>query len=173
MAKHEYEFDNLSHDATVVRSLEPLVIEKPRAPIHIHTYGGETPFFQGLASGKLLATRCVNKQCNPAGKEKQIFLPPRVYCPDCLEKTEWIDVTDRARKTARVHTHITVAHPGAFNRVPIPCELISVEIEGVSTIIMSQLRGAKPKIGMPIEPVFETEKPTFTILDLAWVPRRG
>jgi uncharacterized OB-fold protein len=172
MPKHDFDFNNLRPEATVVRSLEPLVIEKPRSPIHIHTYGGETPFFRGLSQGKLLATKCVNKKCRPAGKEGHIFLPPRVYCPDCLEKTEWIDITDLARKTARVHTHITVEHPGAFNRVPIPCELISVEIEGVSTIIMSQLKGAKAQIGMPIQPVFETEHPTFTILDLAWVPRK-
>jgi hypothetical protein len=36
---------------------------------------------------------------------------------------------------------------------------------------MSQLRGGKPVIGLPIEPVFETMRPTFTILDLAWRPR--
>jgi hypothetical protein len=173
MPKHDYEFNNLNPNSTVLRRLDPIVIEKPRAPIHIHTYGGESPFFKGLAEGKLLATKCKNKKCKPAGKEGQVFLPPRVYCPDCLEKMEWVDVTEPARKTARVHTHITVAHPGAFNRVPIPCELISVEIEGVATIIMSQLRGAKPEIGMPIEPVFETTQPTFTILDLAWVPRKA
>ena len=173
MPKHDYEFNNLNPNSTVLRRRDPIVIEKPRAPIHIHTYGGESPFFKGLAEGKLLATKCKNKKCKPAGKEGQVFLPPRVYCPDCLEKMEWVDVTEKARKTARVHTHITVAHPGAFNRVPIPCELISVEIEGVTTIIMSQLRNAKPEIGMPIEPVFETAKPTFTILDLAWVPRKA
>ena len=53
----------------------------------------------------------------------------------------------------------------------MPCELISVEIDGVTTVIMSQLIGAKPEIGMPIEPVFNTANPTFTILDLSWKPR--
>jgi hypothetical protein len=171
MSKHEYEFNNLNPGATVLRRLDPLVIEKPRAPIHIHTYGGETPFFKGLAEGRLMATRCINKKCDPAGKAGYFFLPPRVYCPDCLEKMIWEDVTEIARRTARIHTHITVAHPGAFNRVPMPCELISVEVEGAETIIMSQLKGAKPEIGMPVEPVFNTSNPTFTILDLAWKPR--
>ncbi len=171
MSKHEFEFNNLNPNATVLRRLDPIVIEKPRAPIHIHTYGGETPFFKGLAEGKLMATKCTNKKCDPAGKSGDFFLPPRVYCPDCLEKMSWVDVTEIARRTAKIHTHITVAHPGAFNRVPMPCELISVEMEGSDTIIMSQLKGAKPEIGMPVEPVFNTSNPTFTILDLAWKPR--
>lgn len=164
-----YEFDNINPGATVVRNLDPLVIEKPRAPIHIHTYGAETPFFKGLAEGRLMATKCVNPKCDPAGKEGHIFLPPRTYCPDCLEKAEWIDVTDRP---AKVHTHITITFPGAFNRVPTPCELISVEIEGVATLPMSVLKGAKPEIGLEVVPRFNTNNPTFTILDLWWEPKK-
>ena len=173
MAKHEFEYDNQNPSATVLRSVDPMVIEKPRNPVHVHTYGGETPFFRGLAEGRLMATRCVNPECVPAGKSRTRFLPPRVHCPDCLERTVWEDVTDRARRAAKVHTHITVEHPGGFNRVPMPCELISVEIGGIATVIMSQLRGAKASIGLPVEPVFNTSNPTFTILDLAWVPAKA
>jgi len=172
MAKHEFHYDTQNPSATVLRSVDPMVIEKPRNPIHVHTYGGETPFFRGLAEGKLLATRCVNPKCVPAGKSRTRFLPPRVYCPDCLERMKWEDITDLARRTAKIHTHITVANPGAFNRVPVPCEIISVEIDNTSTIIMSYLRSGKPEIGMPIEPVFETANPTYTILDLSGVPRK-
>lgn len=170
MSKSEYQFDNQNPGATVLRSLDPIVLEKPRNPTHVHTYGGETPFFKGLTEGKLFATRCTNPKCDPSGIEGYYHLPPRVYCPDCLEPMEWVDITELAAKTAKIHTHITVARPGAFNRVPMPCELISVEIDGTATAIMSQLTGAKPKIGMRIEPVFNTTKPTFTILDLAWRP---
>ena len=170
MAKHDFQFDNQNPGATVLRSIDPIVLEKPRNPLHVHTYGGETPFFKGLTQGKLMATRCVNKDCDPGGKAGYLHLPPRVYCPDCLEKMEWEDITQLARDKAVVHTHITVEHPGAFNRVPMPCELISVEIPGVATVLMSQMIGGKPEIGMRIEPVFETRAPSFTILDLAWRP---
>ncbi len=164
-----YKFNNLNAEATIVRKLDPIVIEKPRAPIHIHSYGGETPFFRGLTEGRLLATKCTNPVCDPAGVEGQVFLPPRVYCPDCLEKMEWIDVTNWKGK---VHTHITVKYPGAFNRLELPCHLISVEIEGVSTIMMSVLRDADPEIGLEIEPRFNTVHPTYSILDLYWVPKK-
>jgi uncharacterized OB-fold protein len=172
MSKKRYEFDNNNPGATVLRSLDPLVIEKPRAPTHIHTYGGETPFFEALTQGRLLATRCTNPDCDPAGQAGYLHLPPRVYCPDCLEKMAWEDITELAASTASVHTHIRVDRPGAFNRVPMPCQLISVEIEGVATVLMSILSEGEPEIGMRIEPVFNTRSPTFTILDLSWRPRR-
>ena len=170
MSKHDYEFNNMSPGSTVLRSIDPIVIEKPRAPMHVHTYGGETPFFKGLTQGKLFATKCNNAKCDPSGQEGYYHLPPRIHCPDCLDKMEWVDITDLAAKKAKIHTHITIEHPGAFNRVPMPCELISVEIEGVATKLMSQMVDGKPEIGMRIAPVFNTRKPTYTILDLAWVP---
>jgi uncharacterized OB-fold protein len=35
---------------------------------------------------------------------------------------------------------------------------------------MSWLKEGKPKIGMPVKAVFNSDNPTNTILDLAWVP---
>ncbi len=173
MAKElQWTFDNMHPDATVLRQISPaIVIEKPRAAIHYHTYGFESKFFQGLTEGKLYATVCRNKGHGcPAGDSGEYFLPPRAYCPDCLEPMEWVEIKN---PKAKIHTHITVKYPGAFNRLPQPCHLISVEIEGVTTIMMSYLVGAEPEIGMEIEPRFKTDNPTYTILDLYWVPKKS
>ncbi|MBN2797692.1 MAG: hypothetical protein JXX28_00960 [Deltaproteobacteria bacterium] len=168
-----FTFDNQRPTATVVRSLHPLVIERPRSPVHIHSYGGETPFFEGLGQGRLMATRCDNPACTEAGAAGYLFCPPRVHCPDCLERMTWVDITDGPARTAKVHTHICVLHPGAFNRLPTPSKLISVEMEGVITTLMSHMRVGVPVIGMELEPVFNTSSPTFTILDLSWRQRRA
>lgn len=162
-----FHFNNMNPGATVLRSIDPMVIEKPRAPIHVHTYGGETPFFKGLTQGKLMATKCNTKGCITNNGEA--MLPPRVYCPDCLEKMEWVELKN---VKAEIYTHITVAYPGAFNQLDPPCHLISIKIEGVSTMIMSYLKGAEPQIGLKIEPRFRTANPTYTILDLYWVPKK-
>lgn len=37
---------------------------------------------------------------------------------------------------------------------------------------MTRLTGGKPEIPMPIEPTFQTANPAYTILDLAWKPRK-
>jgi len=140
----------------------PMVIQNPKAFVHHHTYGNLTPFFQGLAEGKLLGTR------NPRADapETRVWLPPRVYDPDTWEKMEWAEV----EAVGRIFTHTTVIYPGALFRASVPCPLISVEIEGVCTKLMSYLAEGEPEIGMPIKARFNTENPTHTILDLSWVP---
>ena len=54
-------------------------------------------------------------------------------------------------------------------KLSTPCPLISVEIEGVCTKLMSYLLEGEPEIGMPVRAWFRTDSPTNTILDLAWV----
>lgn len=145
-----------------VLSESPMVIKNPKDQTHFHTYGGLSQFFEGLTKGKLLGTKCGDSAC----EENRIWLPPRPYCPDCLKKTEYVKVPPRGK----IYSFSTVLYPGKPFRLSIPCPLISVEIEGVCTKLMSYLKEGKPKIGLPVRAVFNTEKPTYTILDLAWVP---
>jgi len=145
-----------------ILSADPLVIKNEKNWHHIHSYGGWGKFFTGLQQKKLLATRCTNPQC----AENRMWIPPRCECPDCWHDMEWVE----APTAGKVYTHSTVLYPGAPFKLSIPCPLISVDIEGVCTKLMSYLKEGEPEIGMPIKAVFNTENPTNTILDLAWVP---
>jgi len=152
----------LNGSAAEVLNQDPLVIKNEKNWYHIHSYGGWGKFFTGLLDRKLLATRCTNPEC----EEKRLWLPPRCECPDCWQKTEWVE----APTVGKIYTHSTVLYPGAPFRLTTPCTLISVEIEGVCTKIMSYLKEGEPSIGLPVKAVFNTESPTNTILDIAWVP---
>jgi len=152
----------LDGSAATLDSPNPMVIQNPKAFVHHHTYGNLTPFFQGLAQGKLLGTR--NPRRN--APDRRIWLPPRAYDPDTWEKMEWVEV----KPVGRIYSHTSVLYPGALFRASVPCPLISVEIEGVCTKMMSYLSEGTPEIGMPIRARFNTEKPTNTILDLSWEP---
>ena len=143
-------------------SRDPMVIKNLKNWYHIHSYGGWGPFFQGLQEGKLLGTRCVNPACS----EKRIFIPPRPDCVDCLLKAEWVDVAP----LGKVYTFWEVTYPGELFRAKPPVHLISVEIDGVCTKLMSYMKEGKPEFGMPVKAVFETKDRTNTILELAWVP---
>ena len=140
----------------------PLVIKNVKDYFHIHTYGGLSKFFDGLRESRLYGTRCVNAECG----EDRIWLPPRLHCPDCLQEMEWAD----APREGVIYTHSTVQYPGSSFKLSTPCPLISVELEGVCTRMMSYLMEGTPEIGLPVKAVFRTENPTNTILDLAWVP---
>ena len=142
-------------------------VTNPRDMTYIHSYGAEAPFFEGIGKGKLLATRCDNEKCDAKGS---IFQPFRIYCPDCLRKNTIIDMTEIARKTAKIHSFIITHRSGAFNMLPIPIKFINVEFEGVVTILMSILAVGEPEIGKHIVPIFRTKHPTYTIMDIMFVP---
>ncbi len=142
-------------------------ITNPRDLIHIHVYGGESIFFESLSKGKLIATKCINDNCEAKGS---IFIPYRIHCPDCLARCEDVDITDIAKKGATVHSFMITERTGAFNTLPKPIKFINAEFEGVCTILMGYLSIGEPEIGMKVIPIFNTKKPTYTILDLSWVP---
>lgn len=144
-----------------------LGVTNPRDMTYIHSYGGEAIFFESLSKGQLLATRCDHPDCDAKGT---IYIPFRIHCPDCLGKNTIVDLTDTAKKTARVHTFMECARSGAFNILDKPIKFINIEFDGVATILMSYLSLGDPKIDMKVIPIFKTSGPTFTILDLSWVP---
>jgi len=143
-------------------------ITNPRDLTHVHMYGGEAPFFESLGQGKLLGTKCENNEC--AGKGF-IYIPFRIHCPDCLGKNVIVDLTEIAQKGATVHTFMTTERTGAFNTLEKPVRFVNVEFEGISTILMGNLAVGTPSMGLKVIPIFQTENPSYTILDLAWVPQ--
>lgn len=150
--------------STVIEQLEkdPFVIRNPKTWSHFHSYGGWGRFFTALQKGKLMGTRCANRAC----REKRLWLPPRCECPDCWHEMEWVE----APQTGQVFTWSVVRYPGELFKLPPGTPLISVELEGVCTKLMSWLKEGEPEIGMNVRAVFNTQRPTNTILDLAWVP---
>lgn len=140
-------------------------VTNPRRLVHMHSYGGEAPFFQGLADGKLLGTTCVNPKCESKGS---IYLPFRICCPDCLAKMKTVDLTARAKKSAKIYSYIVTSRTGAFNTLTKPIKFIDLEIDGVCTMLKSYMLVGEPAIGARVVPVFKV-KPTYTITDLAWV----
>ncbi|GAB4322485.1 MAG: hypothetical protein Kow0069_27240 [Promethearchaeota archaeon] len=139
-------------------------VTNPRDMTYIHSYGGEAPFFEALSEGRLLASRCDDDACEANGS---VFLPFRIHCPDCLSKCTAVDVTGRP---STVYSFMVTERTGAFNTLPKPVKFVNVQVEGACTILMSVLAVGDPEIGMRVVPVFRVDDPTFTILDLAWVP---
>ncbi len=144
-----------------------LGVTNPRDMTYIHSYGAEAIFFESLGKGKLMASRCDNPDCESKGT---IYQPFRIHCMECLKKCTPIDMTDLAKKTATVHTFMVCNRTGAFTILDKPIKFINIEFEGVSTILMSYLSLGEPDIGMKVVPIFRTQNPTCTIIDLSWVP---
>jgi len=141
-------------------------VTNPRALTHVHMYGGEAVFFENLSSGKIFGTRCDNPDCDFRGT---VYLPFRIFCPDCLVRNTVVDLTQLCQETAIIHTFMICERSGAFNTLEKPIKFINVEFEGVATILMSYLSTGEPEIGKRVVPIFRTIEPTYTIIDLSWV----
>ena len=142
-------------------------VTNPRDMTYVHAYGSESVFFESLGKGKLIASRCDNPDCE---SYNELFMPFRIHCPDCLGRNSHVDITEKARNHATVHTFMITERTGAFNTLEKPVKFVNVEFEGIQTILMGCLAVGEPKIGMKVRPIFRTKDPTYTILDMFWVP---
>jgi uncharacterized OB-fold protein len=132
---------------------------------HYHTYGRLTPYFQGLAEGRLMATKCVSARCPISKGRGELWLPPRADCPDCHQPMAWAQIKD---PKGFIYTYTLVEHGGSGLEIECPYFQIDVKMEGVCTIVKSYLADRKPiKIGDRVRARFRTGKEaTHTCLDL-------
>ena len=119
-----------------------------------------------------LAGQADGHQVRQPGLRSQRFGVPAV--PDLLSGLsgkEHGHRHDRPRKDDGQGTHVhALPEIGRVQQLDKPIRFINVEFEGVSTILFSYLLLGEPRIGMRVRPVFKIFNPTYTILDLSWVP---
>lgn len=166
--KFEGDFHYISPNSPMWNEDNKLVgVTNPRDMTYVHTYGGEAIFFESLSKGRIIASRCDNPDCSAKGS---VFMPFRIHCPDCLARATHVDITDITKRSGRIYSFMICERSGAFNVLPKPIKFINIEFEGIVTILMSYLSVGTPAMGMKVVPIFRTKDPTYTILDLSWVP---
>jgi uncharacterized OB-fold protein len=132
---------------------------------HYHTYGLLTPYFKGLAEGKLMATRCENRGCPISNGNGELWLPPRADCPDCHQPMAWEEVEELE---GYIYAYTHVERGGTGLEIECPYYQVDVRLPGVQTIVKSYLIDRKPiRIGDKVRVKFRSgEEATHTSLDL-------
>ncbi len=137
------------NDLGALKGMAPLVVKSHYEIDYIHSLGQDSPFFAGLANGKLLGTRC------PACA--YTYGTPRLHCMYCGGECDWVELPTEGY----VHT-FTVCHYGSQEFLPeTPFVLILVEWPGVDTLFLSRLVGVEPGapslewVGMKIRAQFK------------------
>lgn len=119
-------------DLSALKGMAPIITKSHYEIDYIHSYGQDSPFFAGLANGKLLGTRC------PACP--YTYGTPRLHCMYCGGECDWVELP----KEGFVHT-FTVCHYGSQEFLPeTPFVLILVEWPGVDSLFLSRLVGVDP-----------------------------
>ena len=149
-----------SEEGTVLFNVDPIIIKDHYEIDYIHSYAQDSPFFAGLAAGKLLGSKCPH--CD------YVFATPRVHCMHCGQSTQWQELPTRGR----IHTFTTCYYASEFFLKETPYTLILVEFEDVDTLFLSRLLGAEPdevSIGIGVEAKF-VRNSKFKATDVYFVP---
>lgn len=145
--------------------VESLVVRSPYAIQYIHSYAEDSPFFLGLADGRLRGSRCTGRRCG------FVFGTPRGHCMVCGRPTEWVDLPTRGR----VHSWTTCRFGSEAFLKETPYNLGLVEFEGVGSLLLVRLKECVEDdlyVGMPVEARFEPN-PRWSITDVWFVPAQG
>ena len=147
-------------EGTILFNTDPIIIKQHYEIDYLHSYAQDSPFFAGLAKGKLLGSSC--KFCN------YIYATPRSHCMECGSATEWHELPLQGR----VHTFTTCHFGGEAFLKETPFTLILVEFDGVDTLFLSRLIGVEPNeiaIGMDVRARF-LRNSKFRATDVYFVP---
>jgi uncharacterized OB-fold protein len=140
---------------------EDLVVLSPYHINYIHSYAEDSKFFIGLSKGKLYGSVC--KKC------KHKYGTPRSHCMECGSETNWLELP----LVGKVHSWTTCYFGSEEFLNQTPFNLAVVEFEGVDTLFMSRLVGAKQDdifIGMNVRAEFRKD-PRYLVSDVYFVPR--
>ena len=78
-----------------LKGMAPIIIKQPYQIDYIHSFGQDSPFFAGLASGRLLG------RCDPA--TGYTYANPRGHDMYTGDETDWVDLTQPRRDRPCVH----------------------------------------------------------------------
>ena len=139
---------------------QDLVVLSPYSVKYIHSYAQDSPFFLGLAKGKLLGSECTN--CHYR------YATPRSHCMECGHETRWLTLP----REGKVHSWTTCYFGSEEFLKETPFNLALIEFEGVDTLLLTRLKGIEEPdiyIGMKVKAEFR-RTPRYLISDVQFVP---
>ncbi len=142
---------------------EALVIKSPYSINYIHSYAEDTPFFLGLAEGKLMGSKCT--ECG------YTYATPRGHCMVEGAPTTWIELPTKGK----LHSWTTCRFGSEAFLKETPYNLGLVQFEGVDSVLLARVKDTtEPElyVGMPVEARFDPH-PRYSITDVWFVPSSG
>lgn len=145
----------------VVFCTDPLLVKERYTVDYLHSYAEDSPFFIGLAQGKLMGSECT--RC------KYRFATPRAYCMECGAETRWYELP----LEGRVHTWTTCYFGSESFLKETPFNLALIEFDDVNTLLLTRLVGVTEKeirVGMPVRAKFR-RLAQFKPTDVYFIPK--
>lgn len=116
----------------ILKQMGPIMIEQPYEITYLHSYGQDSPFFAGLANGRLLVSQ------DP--ESGYTYATPRGHDMYSGDETTWVEIPAEGA----IHA-FTVCHFGSEEFLPeCPFILALVEFPGVDTLFLTRVIGLNP-----------------------------
>jgi uncharacterized OB-fold protein len=109
---------------TRISKTDPLTVVKDYRIRYQSTLGEVSRFFLDMVNkGKIMGTRC--------GKCGKTYVPPYPNCPDCLSKTDWVEMPNNG-----VIETFTVCYAQPYHfKHKLPYVVAYVRLEGADTML--------------------------------------
>jgi uncharacterized OB-fold protein len=149
-----------TEEGTILFNTDPIIVKQHYEIDYLHSYAQDSPFFAGLANGRLMGSRCT--ACG------YTYATPRGHCMECGAPTSWIELPHKGW----IHTYTTCYFGGESFLKETPFTLILVEFDLVRTLFLSRLIGVDPDevaIGMEVRARFKRNA-KFKPTDVYFVP---
>jgi len=136
-------------------------------PEYLYSLAELSPFFREIIDHKkLMGARC--PKCT------KVWMPPRVYCSDCYETTEWVPLSGEGTIRACTYCYFIGMSGDLLTHLGLPYVYSLIKLDGADTYMA---HGVKPKgqkmgeirKGMRVKAVFREER-RGTIADFYFVP---
>ncbi|HKV90659.1 MAG TPA: Zn-ribbon domain-containing OB-fold protein [Thermoplasmata archaeon] len=142
--------------------VESLIVDSPYSIRYIQSYAEDSPFFLGLAEGRLMGSQCTG--CG------FVYATPRGHCMECGAPTKWLELP----KEGRIHSWTTCQFGSEAFLKDTPYNLCLVEFEGAGSLLLARLKDCGQDdiwVGMPVVARFDP-KPKYSITDVWFVPKK-
>ncbi|MFQ5561034.1 MAG: Zn-ribbon domain-containing OB-fold protein [Nitrospinota bacterium] len=147
-----------TEEGRTIFNFDPLISIDHYEINYLHSYAQDSPFFVGLAKGKLQGSACT--KCNYK------YATPRAVCMYCGEKTEWFTLPEKGK----IHTWTTCHYGSEAFLKETPYHLIMVEFPEVDTLFFSRFFGEGKELAIGKEVLARFRRNSkFSITDVYFV----
>lgn len=129
-----------------------------------YSYGGQSRFFREILENR----RIFGARCTVCGK---VFCPPRSHCPDCYEKTAWVQL----KGTGTIMSYTTVYFATSSSIRQVPYLVAYIKLDGADTAILSNVEMSdinQAHVGMGVRVMFRKQR-DGRITDIYFKESRG
>lgn len=125
------------------RQIERITVELSQS--YKYSLGKYSRFFIELENQRFMATKCLSCE--------GVYAPPRPLCPQCLEVTQWTELSGAGRVETYSILHFSPSSNEDVKNLQTPYILAYVLLDGASTLFPHILKAdvEEVKMGLPVK----------------------